>query len=220
MTIYTNSLVVQGALNGATLHANTLSGASNASSITIMNDIAVHGNVFTNGRMDVSDTMYMTMRAGSNIAIGSGEHFIRGNDMLVDLQSSDPTSISKLTNVSAIWDWTAGKFIVPFDGLYTIELQGSFSNNPAFQNPTNGVYWYFRNQAFPNARVAATMSGRQVAHTSTTRYMLTGDVVQPTFYSNDPDAVLVGGTGESYLAFLITNTVTAAHQNYFRVPVV
>lgn len=211
--IYTTNLIVNGTMTGS-VGANTVSG-SNAT-LEIASDIAVNGSVFSRGRVDTADTMYMTMRASSNVPVPAQEVFVQGTNLLLDDQSSDPRAIARLADVATIWNPADGKFTVPVDGLYTLELQGSFSNNAAAVNPKNGVYFYFRNHAHPDARVAASFTKEaELVHTKTTQYLLKGDIIQPTFYSNDPDASLLGN-GETYLSFLINNTTSVNHADYYR----
>jgi hypothetical protein len=215
MPIYTNNLVIQGALQDTGLYANTVTGSNNA--LTIMSDVAVNGNVFTTGRVDISDTMYMTMRSTSNVLMGGNEHYVTNSDMSLDAQNSDASVLGQMADVYSIWDWNTGKFTVPLDGLYTLQLQGSFSNSPGAEDAINGVYFYYRNHAYPDARSAANMTRSPLVFTSTTQYLLKGDIVQPAFYSTDSNAILYGN-GETFLNFLIQNTVSVSHSNYYRLP--
>lgn len=211
--IYTTNLIVNGTMTGS-VGANTVSGSN--STLEIASDVAVSGSVFTRGRVDTVDTMYMTMRASADVPVPAQEVFVTGSNLLLDDQSSDPRAIARLADVTTIWNPANGEFVVPVDGLYTLELQGSFSNGATAQNPKNGVYFYFKNHAHPNARVAACFTkDADLVHTKTTQYLLKGDIILPTFYSNDPEAAL-RGNGETYLSFLINNTTSVNHADYFR----
>jgi hypothetical protein len=211
--IYTTNLIVNGTLTGS-VGANTV-GTSNPT-LEISSDVSVNGSVFSRGRVDTADTMFMTMRASSNVPVPGQEVFVQGTNLLLDPQSSDARAIGRLADTTSIWNPANGEFTVPVDGLYTLELQGSFSNNAAAVNPKNGVYFYFRNHAHPNARVAASFTKEaELVHAKTTQYLLKGDIIQPTFFSNDPDASLLGN-GETYLSFLINNTTSVNHDDYFR----
>jgi len=215
MSIQTNSLIVHGNVQGTTLlSAGTVSGAT-GSALNIAGDVAINGSVLSKGRIQFSDTMFLTMRPPADIVMQTNEHFITGSDMLVDPNSSDATSLSQLTDVLTIWNWNNGSFVIPMDGLYTMELQGSFSNT--VPNALNGVYWYMRSETNQNSRVAANINNGPVVSASTTRFFLAGDVVQPVFYSSDPNSTLLAN-GETYVSSVILNTLDVDQSKYTRVP--
>jgi hypothetical protein len=212
MTIYANNLVVNGSFNGTSLHANNIGAGSNAV-LNVMSDIAVNGSVLSKGRLEAGSTMYMTMRVTSNVDMGANEHYIVNYDMILDPSASDPVSISAVADYTTIWNWMDGTFTVPVDGLYTLQMQGAFSNS--VPDATNGVYYYFRNHAYPNARYAANLQKSPIVYSASSQYLLKGDVIQPTYYSTDSNSVILGN-GESYLSFLIPSTVNVTHSNYVR----
>lgn len=213
MTIYATSIIVNGTLQGPSLSANTVSG-SNGAPLNITGDVSVNGSVLTKGRLEFSDTMFLTMRPTADLAMNGNERIITGADMVVDNNASDATSLSQLADVPTIWDWTTGTFTIPVDGLYNLELQGSFSNVQA--DAQNGVYWYMRNQAHPEARVAANISRGPLVSSSITRFLLKGDIIQPVFYSSDPESQLLAN-GETFVSSLIMNTVNVDHSKYYRI---
>jgi len=212
MTIYATSIVVNGTLQGPSISANNVSG-SNGTPLNITGDVSVNGSVLTKGRLEFSDTMFLTMRPTSDLPMNGNERIIIGDDMVVDNNTSDATSLSQLADVPNIWDWTTGTFTIPVDGLYNLELQGSFSNVQA--DAQNGVYWYMRNQAYPEARMAANISRGPLVSSSITRFLLKGDVIQPAFYSSDPESRLLAN-GETFVSSLIMNTVNVDHSKYYR----
>lgn len=216
MSINANTINVQGNLSGKGIYTNNL-GSGSTAPLAIATDVNINGSVFSKGRIQYSDTMYLTMRPPQDLPLVTNEHFITGSDMLVDPQTSDASTLSQLTDILAIWNWNNGTFTIPVDGLYTIEIQGSFSNT--VPDAVNGVYWYFRNHAHPNARVAANIQRGQVVSASTTRYFLQGDIIQPAFYSSDAGAVILAN-GESYLSSLIQTTLDVDHSKYYRLPTV
>jgi hypothetical protein len=213
MTIYATSIVVNGTLQGPSISANNVSG-SNGTPLNITGDVSVNGSVLTKGRLEFSDTMFLTMRPTSDLPMNGNERIIIGDDMVVDNNTSDATSLSQLADVPNIWDWTTGTFTIPVDGLYNLELQGSFSNVQA--DAQNGVYWYMRNQAYPEARMAANISRGPLVSSSITRFLLKGDVIQPAFYSSDPESRLLAN-GETFVSSLIMNTVNVDHSKYYRI---
>lgn len=216
MPIYANNLVISGTLSGTPLYANTVTGNNEGSSINIKGDVAVEGSLFTKGRIDFSDTMFLTMRPTNDLLIATGERIILGDDMIVDAQCSDASALANLTDVASIWNWENGTFTIPVDGLYNLELQGSFSNSQP--DAVNGVYWYLKKQAHANARIAANISrSSQIVSSSSTRFLLKGDVIQPVFYTSDPDAKLLAN-GETYISSLIVSTNAVDHDKYYRVP--
>lgn len=217
MTISANTIIVHGTMDGNTLYANTLSAPESMGAINVMSDLKVSGNVMSEGRLETGKTIFGTMRAAADFPMLTNEHFITGYDMVLDPNASDAASLMSVMpnqDILSIWDWVNGKFIVPADGFYNLQLQGSFSNT--VPDATNGVYWYFRNHEFPNARVAATMSKSPIVYSTTSAFLLKGDVVQPAFYSSDASSVLIG-SGETYLSFMLPTTIKPTTA-FYRLP--
>lgn len=223
MPIYANNINILGTISGLPLYTNTLS-ASNLSNITIQDDVRINGDVYTNGRMDVGSTVFSTFRMSSNIPFSSGVNNIlvpSSNSFVYDFTASDMSAMSRIPlsiPTSNIYNYASGYITVPVSGLYSLEMQGSFSNNPAKTDVKNGVYYKFLNHTHPNARIAAVYTQHDVVSTSHMAFLLANDRFQPTFYSNDPDAYLLGENGESFISFTVAATVTPTHSNYVRIP--
>ena len=211
--IYTNNLVISGTLTDTQLYANTVTGSNAGSTINIKGDVAIDGSVLSKGRLEFSDTMFLTMRPAADMAVPAGERIILGDDMAIDAATSDASSLANLADVTSIWNWENGTFTIPVDGLFSLELQGSFSN--AQPDAMNGVYWYMKNQAHADARIAANITRSSVVSSASTRFLLKGDIIQPAFYSSDPGAKLLAN-GETYVSALIVSTNTVDHGKYYR----
>jgi hypothetical protein len=219
--IYTSNLVVTGEMqNVAALYANNIS-ASDLSNITIKSDTRVQGNFAHTGRIDTGSTIFALFRLNSNRQFGPGISEIYGNsNFVMDFQSTDMSSMAGMqmaVSPGQVFNYNTGVVTLPVSGLYSLFMQGSFSNNPNNALYDNGVYYRFLNFAHSNARIAASISDfTPIHHTNYVGYFLAGDKIQPTFYSEDPEAILLGGTGETMVGFSVISTVTPTHSNYYR----
>lgn len=220
MTIYTTTLNVTGQLRDVpNIYANTLS-APAYSNVTINSDMQVNGNMKGTGRLDTGVTMYATFRLNSNISF-SNEEVYGTSRFIPDFTSSDMSGMSNMpmsVGPGQIFNYSTGVVTIPTSGLYSLFMQGSFSNNPLHNPYKNGVYYKFLNMSHSNARIAPSVSDfAPVHHTNYIGYFLAGDKIRPTFYSEDPECVLLGN-GETFVSFAILSTVTPTHSNYYRVP--
>jgi hypothetical protein len=219
MTIYASNIYVTGSMCNIPVYANQLSNPG-FSNLSVRSDLHVDGSVFGSGRMDVGATIFATFRPLSNQNFSSGTTQLTGNTFSYDWTSADMTGMSNMTLAVArsnIFNATTGVITVPVSGLYNLEMQGSFSNNGALANPKNGVFYYFLNQSYASARRAAVVSSGDIVSTSTSAFLLAGDKIKPTFYSNDSNASLLAN-GETYVAFSVMATCTPTHSNYYRIP--
>lgn len=219
--IITSNFIVTGTIsNFPALYTNNMT-APDLSNIKIHSDIAVEGCISTNSRMDVGSTIFATFRLNSNNSFaGSNEYIARSNNITMDFTSSDMSAMSNMTlSIPSyqVFNQTTGVITVPVSGFYNLSMQGSFSNNASLSNPKNGVYYRFLNHSYSNARVAANISSGPLVSTSALKFLLANDRLQPIFYTNDPDATLIGGSGETYVNFTVLATVTPTHSNYYRV---
>lgn len=216
MTVYANNIYVTGSMCNVPVYANQL--ASNGySNLTVGTDLHINGSVYGSGRMDVGSTIYATFRPLSNIPF-SGNTAIGGGNFIYDWTSADMSGMSNITMAvprSNIFNPVTGVITVPVSGLYNLEMQGSFSNSGAASNADNGVYYQFLNFSYSNTRRAAAMTKGSIVSTSTSAFLLAGDMIRPTFYSSDSNAILLA-SGESYVNFSVMATVTPTHSNYYR----
>ena len=205
MPIYTNTLIVQGALQSTALYAGSVGGAGGSNvPLAIASDVTVAGSVSASGRVDVGAPMYMTMRAvDSNVPLGGAERPILTGDMQVDMdpRSTDATALAQLADVWAIWDGATGNYTVPLDGLYALQLQGAFSNADA--GALNSAYFYALDGVTPGARLGASMARAPLVRAALTGWFRAGERVRPAFASSDSNATLLAGTGETLLNFVL-----------------
>lgn len=220
--IITSNFIVTGSIsNFPALYTNNMT-APDLSNITIHSDINVTGVIKTPTRMDVGSTIFATFRATSNINFSSSNEIVaRSNQLIMDVTSSDMSAMSASNIPMAIpanqvFNYTTGTITVPAAGFYSLYMQGSFSNSTSSPAPVNGVYYRFLNHSHSNARVSPVLSSSPLVSTSAMRFLLAGDTFQPTFYSSDPDATLVGTAGETFVGFTVLATVTPTHSNYYR----
>ena len=221
--IIASNIIVTGTISGLPLYTNTLE-ANTLSNINVMNDLSVAGSVFTTERMDCGMTMYAMFRQTSNLNFtGSSELFPSSNTFIMDFPSSDMSGMTSIETVippQNVYDFATGRITVPASGLYQLEMQGVFQNDPGATNVENGVYYRFLNHPYPLARIGANFTSGSLVSTSIQMFLLGGDVFLPTFYSNDSNASLVKTNGETYVKFSVVATFTPQHNNYLRVPLV
>jgi hypothetical protein len=221
--IYANALNISGKLQNMSLYTNTM-GTNGYSNIVVEDSLHVQGSVFTSGRMDVGNTIFATFRLNSNLPFSNNVTELRAasNTFTMDFTSTDMSGMMGIPMTvpsSNVFNQATGVVTVPVNGLYNLEMQGHFENDPAKTNVENGVYYYFINHPHPAARVQAHMTSGDLVSTSHTTFLLAGDKFVPTFYSNDSNARLVPGNGETYVSFSVAATVTPTHSNYVRLPV-
>lgn len=220
--IFTSNLIVTGTITNIPVYANTLN-APSMSNVSFQSGINVKGSVFSTERIDCGATVYGNFKLNSNqnFQANGPEIYTRSNWFAYDYTSADMSAMSNMvTDMSAVYtiiNYSTGVIKIPMSGLYNLQIQGRFQNDSSAQNVKNGVYFYFRNYAHCNARISAVMTPNDIVSSSYLGYMLKGDYIQPTFYSNDSNAVLVGN-GETYVGFTVLSTVTPTHSNYIRIP--
>lgn len=165
---------------------------------------------------------FATFRLTSNVPITSGEWFAESNAIAMDMSSTNMAATSAIPTSVRPWEiYNAGTGVitVPFNGLYSLYMQGSFSNaSPADGSIAvmNGVYYKLPNHPYPDARIAANISASSVVSTTFTTFLLEGDLVKPVYFSSDPDAILLAISGESYVGFTIHTLSTPDSNNYTR----
>lgn len=220
--IYASNFILTGSFSNIPVYTNNLT-APEFSNISLQGDVNVNGSVFTNGRMDVGKTIYATFRLNSNLSFdNTNEIHGLSNRYNFDFTSSDMSGMSNMQLAVPpfmIYNSNNGRVTVPISGLYALEMQGVFQNDPAHSNVQNGVYYKFLNHSYSNARMAASITNGSLVSTSHMAFLLAGDVFCPTFFSNDSNAQLVSTNGETYVTFSVAATVTPTHSNYVRVPV-
>jgi hypothetical protein len=223
MAIYANTFIITGSNNSIPqVYANSLSPEGTGSNISINSDIVLSGNVVSTKRMDVAKTLFATFRPLSNVAFnGLNELYTLSNetsDFELDYTLTDMNGLEGQLEIpfSDIFDKSTGTIHVPFSGFINIQIQGAFSNDGNMSNVRNGVYYYFPNRAHSNARVSASFTNTDIVSTSHTLFMLSNDLILPTFYTNDSNAVLLNN-GETYIGFSLVIGAKPQHSNYYRV---
>jgi hypothetical protein len=225
MAIYANTIIITGSNNNIpNVYANTLAPSSNTSSnIQINSDLIISGNMLTTKRMDVSKTLFATFRPMSNVPFnGSNELHALSNStnfFHLDMTSTDMFGLNEMGMVipyTGIFDENTGLIRTPFTGFYNLTMQGSFSNDASHSNIQNGVYYYFPNRSYSNARVSASITNANIISTNNTLFLLSNDQILPTFYTNDSNATLLAN-GETYVGFTILMGAQPDHSNYIRV---
>jgi len=221
--ISANTFTVAGKISNMTLYANTM-GANGYSNITFDDSVHVNGDVFTNGRMDVGSTIYAKFRLQSNVPFNNN-HEVKAtsNTFVMDFTSTDMTDMSRVPLIVPpfkIYNASLGNITVPVNGLYLLEMQGVFANDPNANNAINGVFYRFLNHPYPQSRVATNTTSGDIVSTSHAAFLLAGDVFEPIFYSSDSNATLIPSNGETYISFSVAATVTPTHSNYVRIPMV
>lgn len=223
MTIITSNFIVNGTIsNFPALYTNNMT-APGLSNITINSDLSIKGDVFTNGRMDMGNTIFAKFRLNSNIPFqNTNEVAAKSNHISMDMTSSDMSAMNS-NNIPMVipsyqvYNGSTGVITVPTSGFYSLEMQGSFSNDINVSNPMNGVYFKFLNHSYSNARTVANIQNGSLVSTNTTCFLLAGDQFKPCFYSSDSNATVLSVNGESYVGFTVLATVTPTHSNYVRV---
>lgn len=212
MPVYATTVNIMGTVSGLPIYANTLS-PNTLSNVSVNSDMRVTGDIFTTGLVDVKSSMYATFRLASNVDFTTPE-LIPSTTLSLDYDATagDLSTISRLPlvlpNPDNFNDFTAGYITLPVSGMYNIQVQGAFTNDPAKTDVKNGVYMKFLNRSHPNARLAADFSAAELVSTTFTCYLNAGDQLQPIFYSNDPLATLVATNGETYVTFTVVTTNT------------
>lgn len=210
-----------GTITGLPVYANTIATPS-LSNINIESDVHVKGNVFANGRLDTAGTMYATFRLGSNVPFDTTPELVPSSTLTLpyDPQAGDLSTMLTmnlvLPNPNDFNDFTAGYITLPASGLYSIHIQGSFINDPNKTDVKNGVYMRFLNHPRPTARVGVAYSANDIVSTCYVGYLLAGDKLQPTFFSNDPLAQLNAAAGETYVSFTVATTLTPNPGSFVR----
>lgn len=221
--IIASNIIVMGTISGLPMYTNSI-GANNLSNINVNSDLSITGSVYTAERMDCGMTMFAMFRQTSNLNFtASSELFPSSNTFVMDFPSSDMSGMSSIDTVippNNVYDFATGRITVPASGLYQLEMQGVFQNDPNATNVENGVYYRFLNHPYPLARIGANFTNGSVVSTSVQMFLLGGDVFLPTFYSNDSNASLVPTNGETYVKFSVVATFTPQHNNYVRIPLV
>jgi len=219
--IYTSNFVMMCEfVNIPALYTNNLS-APGFSNINFESDLNVDGIIHGVKHMDIGSTPFARFSLNSNLSFGSGVTELHGNSNFpVNFAYSDFSGMASMpmsVSPGQVFNYSNGILTVPTSGLYNLYMQGSFSNDAANSNYTNGVYFYFKNMQQSNARVAVAMSKESHQYTSHTVFLLSNDTVHPTFFSSDSNASLIGGTGETFVGFSVMATITPQHSNYVRV---
>lgn len=221
MGIYTTNFIVAGTMGSSMpIYTNTMS-ASNFSNVSIDSDVRISGDIYSTGRLDVGRTIFTTFRLSSNIEfaqVGGTEVYPLSNLFVMDMTHTDVISMAGMQMAvpqSNVYNQNTGQITVPVSGLYSIQMQGSFSNT--VPDAVNGVYLYLQNRTHSNVRVAPMTSQGPLISTSFMSFMLGGDTLLPTYYSSDPNAVLVGAQGETFVSYSVAATFTPLHNNYPRV---
>ena len=197
--IYAQNFFCSGTLSGnvpvnistSSLSANTLS------NINFTSPVSVDGNITTTGTLNIGKTKYATYLLNKDITMNNNEYSCTSDCLTLDETASGFSENSS----DSTYDITRGVFIVPMDGLYNLDIQGSFSN--IVQEATNGVYFYFQSDSHPKGRIAPVISSSKIVSTSRLAYLLKDEVIQPIFYSSDPHSTLISSAGETFVGFTI-----------------
>ena len=208
MTIYTNSFVVTGAAYNTPIYTNSLA-MNGYSNMNITSDLFVDGNVYSSGRLDVGATVHATFRLASNTNFGGLFEFSgSSNSFAMDWTASKMTDVMTMPLVvpsSNIYNEDTGIISVPIDGLYSLEMQGSFSNDWDSQ-VTHGVYYKLLDRPTSNCRVAGNIAQGPLVSTCHVGFLNGGERLLPVFYSSDSNTVIVGDNSETYVSFTLATT--------------
>ena len=218
MTIYTNSFIVTGAAYNSPIYTNTL-GMNGYSNMSITSDLFVEGDVYSSGRLDVGTTVHATFRLASNTEFGGSNEFSGSgagageSAFALDFASSqltDMISMPLAVASSNIYNEDTGVITIPIDGLYSVDMQGSFSNidmgNAA--SVENGVYYKLLDRVYPDCRIAGNIVRGNLVSTRHMAFMEGGERLLPVFYSSDSNAVLLAEGHETYVSFTLAATYT------------
>lgn len=224
MAIYANTFIITGSNNSIPqVYTNSLTPEGVGSNISINSDVVISGDMITTKRMNVAKTIFATFRPASNIPFnGSNELHALSNEtnvFAIDFTATDMFGMDDMNLAipyTEIFNECNGIIRAPISGFYNITMQGCFSNDASKSNVQNGVHFYFPNRSYPNARVAASITSANIVSTNQTLFFLSNDQLLPTFYTNDPNAVLLNN-GETYVGFTVLMGASPDHTNYYRV---
>lgn len=223
MAIFANTIIISGSNNNIPqVYANTLTPEGIGSNIRINSDLIVSGNMLSTKRMDVAKTIFATFRPTSNINFGGlNELHALSNEtnmFQLDMTSTDMYGMNEMNLAipfSNIFDENTGVIRAPISGFYNLYMQGAFSNDGNNSNIHNGVYYYFPNRSYSNARIAANISTADIVSTNHTLFFLANDQLLPTFYTSDSNATLLHN-GETFIGFTLLMSAQPDHSNYYR----
>lgn len=222
MTVYASNIYVSGSVSGMPMYTNTLA-TNGLSNIIATSDMHVDGNVSTSGRVDTTSSMYATFRLTSNQSFAAAPEITPSSNAYFQYDGTAGDLTTMLTvplvlpNPNDFNDFSAGWITVPASGLYSLSIQGSFSNNPSFPTPKNGVYFRFLSCANSNSRIAAVFSPHELVCSGITTYLLAGDKVQPIYYTNDSNASLLATNGETFVGFTVNHLMTPDLTRFVRI---
>ena len=156
--------------------------------------------------MEISTTVHAVLRLASNISFESNEILATNGCLQLDYsESSFAGNIPLSIPAYEIYNAANGRVTIPTNGLYTVQIQGSFSN--VSNNAVNGVYFRLPNSSTSNARIAGHLTSGNLVSTQLTNFMQAGDVVEPVFYSSDVQSILLAND-ETYLSWMVPITTS------------
>lgn len=208
MPIYCTNFYTQN-MASLPVYTNTLIG-SNMSDLTIGSNLRVEGNLSTKGHIDTSTRVYGRLGMTSDAYFTQNEIFATSNSFALDASNTNMAPMNDMNVVVPIaemYNRTTGEIAVPVSGLYALEMQGIFTNDPSAKGVAeNGVYFYVRNGESPSVRVAANTTTGSIVSTAHINYLTGGSIVQPTFFSSDSNAQLIAA--ETYVTFALIATTS------------
>jgi hypothetical protein len=203
MTIYANTFTITGAAYNMPVYTNTL-GMNGYSNMAINSDLFVEGDVYTSGRLDVGTTLHATFRLTSNVDFTASNVFSdTSNVFQLDFLTTNFSNMSNMPLVvpmSNIYDAQTGIITIPMNGMYNLEIQGSFSNDDLTQN---GVWYKFLDSPYPDVRVAAQVNNASMVYSGHMTFLQGGSRILPQFYSSSSNTILVADANETYIGFTL-----------------